>query len=85
MVEIVGREHDRQMRPVFPQQLRDVDPVQMGQHDVEHEDVRPELANSDRYFPADRHDLHVVLVMQRGVVVLTPTPVIDDKKHPHDK
>jgi len=85
MVEIVGGEDDRQMGPVFAQQLRDVNPVQMRQHDVQHQDVRAELADARRNFAADSHNLDVVLTTQGGVVVFAPATVIHDKKHSHDK
>src|SRR5438093_6285269 len=58
-IKLPRGQDDRKIRPVLPQQRRDLDPVQIGQRDVEDEHVWIEVPDRIRHFSSkgDRGDM----------------------------
>ena len=61
-----GQEHDRHVMPVGPQPLHDREPVAVGEHDVEHDEIGAERLRRPERVGAVAGDLDVEALVAEG-------------------
>jgi hypothetical protein len=77
-----GEEHDRDTLALGPQPPADVEPVQVGQHHVQHDEVGPEGAgHGDRLVPGPGHGDREALVPERGPDQVGDVRLVVDDEH----